>query len=175
MSSRVWIRDFHEGDVAEANALTNHFIEHTAVHLGLTAASDADFRAMWADAQPAWPWIVAEMGGRFAGYAKASAWRSRGGYGKTAETGLYVAEHARGRGVGQTLYFALLQRLERLGFRVAVAGVTLPNPASVRLHEALGFRPVGVFHAVGYKLGAWHDVGWWERDLQSLAPPPDAP
>lgn len=174
-SPRVWIRDFRDEDVPAANALTNHFIEHTSVHFALTPATDEAFREAWAEAQPAWPWIVAEVQGHFAGYCKASAWRTRAAYAKTAETGLYVEESARGQGIGQMLYLAMLHRLKRMGFRTVVAGVALPNPASERLHEAMGFRQVGVFHAVGYKFDTWHDVAWWERDLASLTPLPDGP
>lgn len=159
------VRDFEARDVAPANALTNHFIEHTTTHFGSTPATDEAFGAAWEKGRARHPWLAAEVDGRFAGYAKAGIWRERDAYARTAETGLYVADGLRGRGVGRALYAALLERLRAAGFRTVVAGVTLPNEASVRLHEAVGFRPVGVFHAVGHKFGAWHDVGFWELDL----------
>jgi len=159
------VRDFEARDVAPANALTNHFIAHTSTHFGSVAATDEAFAAAWEKGRARYPWLAAEVDGRFAGYAKAGVWRERDAYARTAETGLYVADGLRGRGVGRALYAVLLQRLRAMGFHTVVAGVTLPNEASVRLHEAVGFRPVGVFHAVGHKFGAWHDVGFWELDL----------
>ena len=106
-------------------------------------------------------WLVHEAGG----YAYATRHRERAAYRFTVETSVYVAEAAQGRGVGRALYDALLEEVARRGFRVALAGITLPNPASVALHESLGFEPVGVFREVGFKFGAWHDVGWWQRGL----------
>ncbi len=161
----VLVRDFAAGDVAPANALTNHFIEHTTTHFGSTPATDDAFAAVWEKGRVRYPWLAAEVDGGFAGYAKAGVWRERDAYARTAETGLYVADGLRGKGVGKALYAALFERLRALGFHAVVAGVTLPNEASVRLHEAVGFRKVGVFHAVGHKFGAWHDVGFWEREL----------
>jgi phosphinothricin acetyltransferase len=79
----------------------------------------------------------------------------------------YVAEGHRRRGVGRALYTTLLELLAAQGFRIACAGITLPNEASVGLHEALGFKPVGVYRRIGWKLGQWHDVGWWQVELRS--------
>lgn len=104
-------------------------------------------------------WLVHEAGG----YAYASTHRSRAAYRLTVETSVYVAERAQGRGVARALYTELLRTLGERGFEVALAGITLPNPASVALHEAMGFQRVGVFEAVGLKFGRWHDVGWWQR------------
>jgi L-amino acid N-acyltransferase YncA len=84
----------------------------------------------------------------------------------------YVHAAHRGQGVGTLLYEALIERLRARGFVSAYAGIALPNDASVRLHESLGFEPVGVYRNVGYKLGAWRDVGWWQLSLRE---PPDAP
>lgn len=159
------IRDFESRDAALANALTNHFIVHTAIHLGVEPATDAEFAALWTAGRERFPWLAAEVDGRFAGYAKAGPWRLREGYAKTVETGIYIAAEARGRGVGKALYAGLLARLRTAGFHRAVAAVTLPNEASVRLHEAVGFCPVGVFREAGWKFGAWRDVGFWEARL----------
>jgi phosphinothricin acetyltransferase len=92
-------------------------------------------------------------------------WRERAAYQWTAEAGLYIADAARGHGLGRALYAALLDELARRGFRSAIAGITLPNPASVRLHEALGFTPVGVFEDAGWKHDRWHAVGFWQKRL----------
>jgi phosphinothricin acetyltransferase len=86
-----------------------------------------------------------------------------------------VAERARGRGVGRALYERLLNEVADLGYVMAFAGITLPNPASVALHESLGFTSVGVFASAGFKLGAWHDVGWWQRQIRGPLDTPHPP
>jgi L-amino acid N-acyltransferase YncA len=114
----------------------------------------------------AWaPWLVLERGGEVLGFAYAQKHRERAAYQWCVDTSVYVRADATGRGIGRALYRALLPLLVLQGFRAAHAGVTLPNPASVRLHESFGFRPVGVFARTGWKMGAWHDVGWWQLEL----------
>jgi phosphinothricin acetyltransferase len=110
-------------------------------------------------------WLVAEQDGAVIGYAYATRHRARPAYRWAVDVSLYVAEPWQGQGVGQRLYELLLERLARRRFRVACAGITLPNQASVALHEQLGFVPVGVFRRIGWKEGAWRDVGWWQVDL----------
>ena len=119
------------------------------------------------------PWLVDEDADGVAGYAYAGPHRARAAYGWAAEVSVYVDGRTRRRGVARGLYDALLERLRAQGFALALAGITLPNPASVGFHEALGFRPVGVFPALGFKHGAWHDVGWWTLRLRDLSPPGD--
>lgn len=159
------IRDFRESDVAPACALSNHYIEHTAVHFGLHPYSLDEFRAMWESGRVAYPWLAAEVEGQFAGFAKAGVWRERAAYRFTAEVGLYVEERFHGRGIGSALYRELFGRLKTAGFHTVVAGVTLPNAASERLHETMGFRHVGVFREAGRKFDAWHDTGWYQLML----------
>ena len=118
------------------------------------------------------PWLVAESGGDALGYAYATTHRARAAYAWSVDVSVYLAAHARRRGVGRALYTALLDLLTAQGYINAFAGIALPNPASVGLHEALGFTPVGVYRAVGWKLGAWHDVGWWQRQLGTSDAPP---
>ena len=121
-------------------------------------------------ASPRLPWLTADDSGRVAGYAYASAHRSRPAYRWSADCSVYLAPGYRGRGVGRLLYERLISEVRALGYRSLLAGIALPNPASVGLHEAVGFQPVGVFRHVGHKHGAWRDVGWWQLDL---AGPPD--
>ncbi len=121
------------------------------------------------------PWLVYDSGGHVLGYAYAGVFRTRPAYQWTVEVSVYVAETARGRGIGRALYESLFACLRVQGHRTAVAGITLPNPTSVRLHERVGFRKVGVFHRVGFKLGAWHDVAWWDLPLQAGPDPPAPP
>ena len=117
--------------------------------------------------------MVAERDGVVVGYAHASLHRARPAYRWSVEVSVYLAPAERGRGTGRALYQVLLGQVRDLGYVTAFAGVTLPNPASVALHERLGFRPVGIFEAVGFKHGRWHDVGWWRLPL--VDPPPEHP
>jgi L-amino acid N-acyltransferase YncA len=114
-------------------------------------------------------WLVAEEGdrggGQVMGYAYGCRHRDRAAYRWTAEVAVYVADAARGTGVGAALYSALAERLRGLGYRLLVAGIALPNEASVALHRRSGFRDVGLFRATGWKDGAWRDVAWMELDL----------
>jgi L-amino acid N-acyltransferase YncA len=112
------------------------------------------------------PWLVAERDGAVAGYAYATAHRGRAAYRWAADVAVYVDAGRLRSGVGRELYAALLPLLARQRLHVACAGITLPNDASVALHEAAGFEPVGIYRAIGYKRGAWHDVGWWQARLR---------
>lgn len=121
------------------------------------------------------PWLAAELDGRLAGYAYAGPFRTRAAYRWTVETTVYVATDAQGRGVGRALYAALLDGLTAQGFTEAVGIIALPNDASVRLHERLGFRLVGVNERVGWKQGRWIDVGLWQRALAEPTGEPASP
>ena len=122
------------------------------------------------------PWLVAVDGAdRIVGYAYGCAFRPRAAYRFAVETSVYVAAEAQRRGIGGRLYTALLPLLESQGFTQAIAAITLPNPASVRLHEMHGFAVAGVYREVGYKLGEWLSVGLWQRALAPLAIRPEEP
>jgi phosphinothricin acetyltransferase len=122
------------------------------------------------------PWLVSTGSQDEAlGYAYASKHRERLAYQWSVDVAIYVDPEQRRRGIGRALYTSLAALLRLQGFYAAHAGITLPNSASVALHESLGFRPVGVYRAVGYKLGAWHDVGWWQLSLRERAGEPATP
>jgi L-amino acid N-acyltransferase YncA len=122
------------------------------------------------------PWLVAEDdAGVVVGYAYAGPHQERPGYRWSVNISVYVAERTRGRGVGRRLYDELLPILRRQGFVNAYAGITLPNPASVALHEAIGMRRIGVYERVGFKLGSWHDVAWYGLRLTDPAGSPSEP
>ncbi len=121
---------------------------------------------------PVHPWLVAEDEGRIVGYASTSPMRDRAAYRWSVETGIYLAPEVQGCGLGRKLLTAHLHLLERQGFVTIVAGIALPNEASVALHEKLGFVLSGIERGVGFKLGQWVDVGRWQKDL---APRSDAP
>jgi phosphinothricin acetyltransferase len=122
-----------------------------------------------------YPWLVCEEGGEVVGYAYATQHRERAAYRWSVDTSVYVRRGRQRRGAGRALYTSLLAVLPLQGYVNAYAGVTLPNPASVGLHEAMGFRPVGVYQGVGFKCGAWHDVAWYQRPLQPRAADPPPP
>jgi len=111
------------------------------------------------------PYLAAERDGTVLGYAYGSLHRSRAAYRWSADVSVYVDAATRGEGIGRALFGALLPALKAAGYHAAFAGITLPNRSSIGLHEAMGFTKVGVYREVGYKLGAWHDVGWWQRLL----------
>lgn len=121
------------------------------------------------------PWIVCCEGAAVLGYAYASRHHERAAYRWSVDVSVYVDAAQRGRSAGAGLYHALLEILRLQGFRRVYAGITLPNPASVGLHESVGFTQVGVYRSVGFKFGAWHDVGWWERGLGELTDPTQPP
>ena len=121
------------------------------------------------------PWVVAERDGRVLGYAYAGRHRERAAYRWSVDVSVYVDHGAQRMGIGRALYVSLFAALVVQGFRNAYAGITLPNPASVGLHESLGFVLVGRYRGVGYKMGAWHDTGWFERPLAPRVIDPPAP
>jgi L-amino acid N-acyltransferase YncA len=118
------------------------------------------------------PWLVFEQAGVILGYAYASPHAERAGYLWSVDMAVYVAQGAHRRGVGRSLYDRLVNVLRLQEYQNAFAGITLPNQASVGLHEAVGFTPIGVYTSVGFKLGGWHDVGWWGM---ALGPAPTQP
>jgi phosphinothricin acetyltransferase len=153
-------------DVAAAVlAIYAPFVRTTAVTFEYEVPSVAEMAERIRTVTVRWPWLVLDRAGVVAGYAYASTWRSRAAYQWAVETTVYVREDARRQGVGRVLYRALLACLRLQGHRLALGGITLPNDASVLLHEAFGFRQVAVHRACGHKLGAWHDVGMWELEL----------
>jgi phosphinothricin acetyltransferase len=123
-----------------------------------------------------YPWLVYEANdGAVAGYAYTSQHRSRAGYQWSVDVSVYVHEQYRQQGIGRKLYTALFEISRRQGFYNTYAGIALPNPGSVALHEAMGMQPLGVYRQVGYKLNAWHDVGWWQGVLQAHRADPAPP
>jgi phosphinothricin acetyltransferase len=121
-----------------------------------------------------YPWLVCELDGQIAGYVYACSHRERAAYRWAVDVTVYVDAAYRRRGVGRALYTSLLAMLRQQGYAKAYAGITLPNPGSVGVHEAVCFSRVAVYRGVGYKLGQWRDVGWWELVLQPEdADPPE--
>jgi L-amino acid N-acyltransferase YncA len=122
-----------------------------------------------------WPWLVFEEAGDVLGFAYASKHRERSAYRWSVDVSAYVGVRSRGRGIGRSLYLALFRVLREQGFHHAFAGITLPNDASIALHRAVGFGPVGIYREVGFKFGAWRDVSWWECAIAPPGTPPREP
>jgi len=159
-------------DAAACAAIYAPHVEGSPVSFEERAPDAAELAARIERYGASHAWLVAEGGGEVVGYAYATAFNERPAYRWSASVSVYVAEAARGQGVGRALYEALFDRLRECGFRMACAGITLPNEASVGLHETLGFEPTGVNREIGFKEGAWRDVGWFQLEL---APAPDGP
>jgi L-amino acid N-acyltransferase YncA len=174
--STVRIRDADpDRDGAACAAIYAPSVEGSPVSFEEVAPDAAEMSARIERGSATHPWLVLESGGEVVGYAYACAHRERPAYRWAVDVSVYVAADRRGEGHGRRLYEELFGRLRRLGFRTACAGITLPNPASVALHEGLGFAPAGVARAIGWKAGAWRDVGWWQLELAppGAVPPPE--
>ncbi len=142
----------------------NHYVLTTVVSFEEQAVATAQIAERIAAVQTAGlPWLVAEEDGRVVGYAYASKWHARSGYRFTVESTVYLAANATGRGTGSRLYDALLVAVRQTGAHVVMATIALPNPASVALHEKLGFVKVGHLGEIGFKLERWIDIGYWQR------------
>jgi phosphinothricin acetyltransferase len=163
------------GDAEQIAAIYAPFCTETAVSFEYTAPTVAEMAQRIRKITERLAWLVLDDDGRIAGYVYASPHRERAAYQWSVDVAAYVASDYRRRGVGSTLYTALFRVLVSQGYFKAFAGVTLPNPASERLHESLGFERVGEYRGVGFKLGAWHDVRWYQRTLQPEGPNPPAP
>jgi L-amino acid N-acyltransferase YncA len=167
------IRPTHARDYAPIADLTNRYILHTSTHFGTMPLAVDDVRDLHQGAHGRYPWLTLDVRGAFAGYAKAGPWRTREAYSWTAEAGIYLTDDAIGKGLGARLYGALIDELRAAGFHSVIGGITLPNPASTRLHERLGFVHVGTFARAGHKMGRWHDVGFWQLMLREASHTPD--
>ena len=169
---RLLARDASERDGAACAAIYAPYVADTAITFETEAPSPADMAARIATASQRHVWLVLEDGGRVVGYAYGGNFHHRPAYRWACEVSVYLEPGRRRTGAGRTLYEALLPRLSERGFRVAAAGMTLPNDASVGLHSAMGFEHVGVFRRIGFKLGAWHDVAWMQCALGAGQDPP---
>ena len=168
------IRIAHPDDAAAVHAIYAPVVEQTAISFELDVPPVDEIRRRITYTLATFPWLVhLDAAGAVDGYVYASRYRERAAYQWSADVSAYVRADARGQGLGKRLYARLFDELVALGYCQAFAGITLPNAASVGLHEAVGFERVGVFGNAGHKLGRWHDVGWWQRTLQRPDPPPE--
>jgi L-amino acid N-acyltransferase YncA len=169
------VRDATPQDAAACAAIYAPYVTDTAITFEYEPPTPADMAARIATAQRTHAWLVLTDGGQVVGYAYGGLHKERAAYAWACEVSVYLEVGRRRSGGGRALYEALLARLGERGFRSAVAGMTLPNEASVGLHRALGFEPAGTYRRIGWKHGAWHDVAWVQRRLGADGVSTDAP
>lgn len=169
------IRFAELSDAAALQAIYAPNVEGAAISFELVPPTVEEMAARLGKISAQYPWLVYELDGRVAGYVYACQHRERAAYRWSVDVTVYIDEAFRRRGIGRALYTSLLELLRIQGYAKAFAGITLPNAGSIGVHESVGFRKVVVFERVGYKLGAWRDVGWWEIDLRGDESDPSEP
>ena len=169
------IRLVNDSDAEAIARIYRPAVEDTTISFETVAPDREEIVRRIADTTQSHPWLVCELDGVVVGYAYASKHRVRAAYRWSVDTSVYVDATCRRCGIGRGLYVSLFSVLSAQGFFNAYAGIALPNPASVGLHESVGFRPIGVYQRVGYKLGAWQDVGWWQVFLKPHDASPGEP
>jgi L-amino acid N-acyltransferase YncA len=166
------VRDATSDDAAACAAIYAPYVTDTTVTFEGEPPTAEQMAGRIRAAQSGHAWVVLENDGVVLGYAYGVPYKQRAAYRWTCEVSVYLAQDSAGRGWGRALYEALFERLAGRGYRRAIAGLTQPNEASVGLHRALGFEPIGVQRRIGWKHGAWRDVAWVQRDLGSEDGPP---
>ena len=157
------IRPATASDAQAIALIYNHYVLNTVITFEEEEVTAEQMQARIADVQSAaFPWMVAEQDGRVVGYAYVTKWRERSAYRFSVHSSVYLDQAAVARGLGSKLYEALLSLLKRQGVHVVIGGITLPNLASVALHESFGFKKVAHFEVVGFKFNQWLDVGYWQ-------------
>jgi L-amino acid N-acyltransferase YncA len=166
------IRPATPADAEAITAIYAPLVENTNISFELTPPTVDEMRGRIEKTLRDLPWLVSEDAhGSVNGYVYASKHRERPAYQWSVDVTAYVREDSRGTGVGKRLYQAHFDELAALGYYQAFAGIALPNVASVALHESVGFEHIGIYRNVGFKRGAWHDVGWWQKGIRDLAEP----
>jgi L-amino acid N-acyltransferase YncA len=164
------VRDANAGDAAAIAAIYNAYVRDSVATFELEPVAEATMQSRIDAVQSrGLPWLAIERDGAMLGYAYATPWKARAAYARTVETSIYLVPDATGRGLGRSLYAQLIERLRGTGMHALIGGISLPNAASVALHEALGFACIGRFREVGFKHGRWVDVGYWQRLLEQSA------
>jgi L-amino acid N-acyltransferase YncA len=149
-------------DAAAIAEVYNHYVRETVVTFEEVPVSVDEMARRIVEIGARFPWLVWEDAGAVVGYAYASAWKSRSAYRFSVESTIYLAAGHHGGGIGTKLYGALLAELKTRNFHTVIGGIALPNPASVALHEKLGFVKIAQFAEVGRKFDRWVDVGYWQ-------------
>jgi len=174
MDSEVF-RRATPADAPALAAIYDPIVADTIISFEETPPGADGIRQRIEAAGDSYPWLVCERNGNVAGYVYASAHRVRAAYRWGVDVSAYVAPSAQRLGIARRLYAQLFELLAAQGYCVAFAGIALPNEPSCKLHESVGFTKVGVYHGVGFKFGAWHDVVWYERRLRPAEEMPAEP
>lgn len=162
-ASQVHLRAAQAEDAAAIAAVYAPYVRDTVVSFEEVAPEAGEMASRLAEIRAAGlPWLLAEQDGVLLGYAYATRWRARPAYRHAVESSVYLADAARGRGIGSLLYSALLCELRVQGKHTVIGGIALPNPASEALHRKLGFRQVAHFEQTGFKFGRWIDTSYWQ-------------
>jgi phosphinothricin acetyltransferase len=170
------IRLADEDDAAQVRAIYAPFCsDDSHVSFEFEVPTVEEIRRRIASTLERYPWLVCDDSGVILGYAYAGAHSARAAYQWSVNVSVYIAEGRRGWRIGRALYTSLFAGLRLQGYANVYAGATLPNPASVGLHEAMGFEPVGVYRQVGFKAGAWQDTTWMQRALGERPARPEPP
>lgn len=157
------VRAAATGDARAIAEIYRPIVESTTISFEEVAPDEPEMARRISETASAYPWLVAESNDTVLGYAYAGRHRERSAYRYSVDVSVYLAEEARGRGIGSALYAELFEELNRRGFHRAFAGIALPNDASIALHRRFGFELVGVYSEVGRKFDRWLDVAWWQR------------
>lgn len=155
-------------NIVDAEAIChiyNHYVSNTSISFEESAVTPLEMSRRIVDVSEKLPWLVLERDGIIEGYAYATPWRVRAAYRFSVEVSVYLSPAVIGKGYGTSLYELLLEHLSKLGVHLAIAGIALPNDASVKLHEKMGFRKAAHFEQVGFKNQQWIDVGYWQKML----------
>ena len=166
------IRDAVTGDAAQILAIYAPYVTDTCVSFETEVPSVEEFTRRISEILKSYAYLVCEARGEIVGYAYAGSHRSRPAYRFSAEPSVYIKREYHRQGIGRALYQRLIARLRERGYYTLCAGVALPNEGSVGLHHAMGFRDIGVYHNIGYKLGEWRDTLWMEMPLRDYGAPP---
>lgn len=164
------VRLARRDDVPAVLDIANHYALNTTANFAVEPETLDDWRGAFDGSSDRYPWIVAEVDGAVVGFAKATPWKGRCAYAHSAEVTVYLRPGCAGRGLGKALYRRLFAIMEAQGFRSALGGITLPNDASVALHESMGMKRVALFERIGFKFDAWRDVGYWQINWGDGAP-----
>lgn len=165
MADSPVIRPAVRGDASAIHAIYAPVVANTAISLELDIPGVEEIGSRIDTISAEFPYLAAELDGEFAGYAYASRFRSRAAYDASVEVTVYISRLYRERGIARRLYASLFAALQAQGRHTAFAVITLPNDESVRLHEAVGFEPAGIWKEAGFKFDRWHDVGCWQKRL----------
>jgi phosphinothricin acetyltransferase len=164
--TQVIVRSASAADADTLARIYNYYVENTVVTFEEEPVSAEAMATRVAEVQGlSLPWLVVEVDDKVVGYAYANKWKARSAYRYSVETTIYLEHGHAGRGVGKTLYSALLPHLRGRGIHAVIGGAALPNDASAALHEKLGFDHVATFREVGFKHGRWVDVSYWQLVL----------